>query len=312
MKLKTAITLFALFGGTTGTMAGILDKFGGGGSSFDLDGYTYKKTGNNIYITSAFPSKGSNLGIGNYGMSYNISTDEDARHEIIVRFTTSEGGIGNSNQPILNFYLDGNGKSLLLGNYYSTSGDFGVARMTLFNGDASTGSQRGGSPTFILNNKYSSTAGANYQTPVSGQHWTATGSGDLKTKIKDGSHCYKIVVETYKGNTNDKIALYYEGPNGNAKTNEIALSTLGITSFDSIGYFLAGEGGSVVLDGAGTTSGIYKYSRVVTPGTEPEPELPTEPVIPPGDPSVPEPSAFGLLAGLGAIALAVSRRRRSR
>ena len=306
---KTLSVSLLIFAGTIGAMAGTLDKFGGGNGSFTLDGYTYNHTGGNIYIKSRFTSNGSNLNLGNYGLGYNINTNEDARHEIIVRFTTSGGGAGSTNQPILNFYLSGGTKSLLIGNYYSVSGQSGAARMQLFNGDASQGSRQGGSPTYILNDGYSTNykPGSNYQTPVSGQFWTATGG----SKISDGTHCYKIVVETYKDSANDKIALFYEGASGSGKTGDVMLSSLGITSFTSIGYFLGNEGGTVTLDGGSSgTSGIYKYSRVLTP--EPEPELPTEPVIPPGDPSVPEPSAFGLLAGLGAIALAVSRRRRSR
>lgn len=309
MKLQTAIMLFALLGGTPGAMAGTFDTIGGGNESFTLDGYTYTRSRENIYIKGDFPSLGSNLNIGNYGLSYTIDTNQDARHEIIVRFTTSGGGYGTSNQPILNFYLSGGVKSVLVGNYYKNNGDAGAARMELFNGDASQGSRQGGSPTYILNDAFSTKAGSNYKAPT-GTYYTASGG----SKILDGSHCYKIIVETYKDNSNDKIALLYEGPNGTtAKTGDALLSSLGITSLTSIGYFLAGEGGTVTLDGA-STSGVYTYSRIVTPtvNPEPDPEIPTDPIIPPGDPSVPEPSAFGLLAGLGAIALAVSRRRRSR
>ena len=308
MKLQTAIMLFALLGGTPGAMAGTFDTIGGGYESFTLDGYTYTRSRENIYIKGGFPSLGSNLGIGNYGLSYTIDTNQDARHEIIIRFTTSGGGYGTSNQPILNFYLSGGGKSVLVGNYYKNNGEAGAARMQLFNGDASQGSRQGGSLTYILNDGYSTKAGSAYQTPT-GTYYTASGG----SKISDGTHCYKIIVETYKDSSDDKIALRYEGPNGTNQTGDALLSSLGITSLTSIGYFLGNEGGTVTLDGGSAgTSGVYTYSRIVTPTVNPEPEIPTEPIIPPGDPSVPEPSAFGLLAGLGAIALAASRRRRSR
>ena len=309
MKLQTAITLFALLGGTTGSMAGILDTFGGGSGSFTSGEYTY--TANQTkYIKENSTSKGSSMGLTNYDLSYTIDTNEDARHEIIVRFTTSGGGQGNTNQPILNFYLSGGGKSLLIGNWYMQNGQAGAARMQLYNGDASTGSVGGGSPTYILNDAFStsSTPGSNYQTPDSTNLWTVDNSG----KIANGDHVYKIAIETYKDSDQDKISYLYQGPNSAEKKlgGEVQLSTLGITTITALGYFLgANNGGTVTVDGNGYTSGIYKYSRVLTSSLT-QPELPTEPD--PSDPSVPEPSAFGLLAGLGAIALAVSRRRRSR
>ena len=310
MKLQTAITLFALFGGTTGSMAaGILDQFGGGSSSFTSGEYTYTAP-QTRFMKDIDTSKGSNQGLTNYGLDYTINTNEDARHEIIVRFTTSGGGSGTQGQPILNFYLSGGGKSLLIGNWYAQNGQAGAARMQLYNGDASTGSIRGGSPTYILNDGFSTDykSGSNYQTPVSGQFWTVDDSG----KITNGDHVYKIAIETYKDSTDDKISYLYQGPSGVTKQlpREVQLSTLGITTITALGYFLgANNGGTVTVDGSGYTSGIYKYSRVLTSSLTP-PELPTDPD--PSDPSVPEPSAFGSLAGLGAIALAASRRRRSR
>ncbi|MBQ6704869.1 MAG: PEP-CTERM sorting domain-containing protein [Opitutales bacterium] len=77
--------------------------------------------------------------------------------------------------------------------------------------------------------------------------------------------------------------------------------------FDDIGFHIKGASYTNATETVGNQIGVTlltddatftKYSRTDTPVTN--------------EPNVPEPSAFGLLAGLGAIALAASRRRRSR
>ena len=70
--------------------------------------------------------------------------------------------------------------------------------------------------------------------------------------------------------------------------------------FDAYGFLLHNDGGAVAT--AEKMSG-YEYSRVKREVITPE--------VPPV-PDIPEPSAFGLLAGVGALALVAARRRRSR
>ncbi|MBQ9759068.1 MAG: PEP-CTERM sorting domain-containing protein [Opitutales bacterium] len=137
-------------------------------------------------------------------------------------------------------------------------------------------------------------------------------STSQKGQISEGPYTYKLIFETFSdANIDDKI---YFGvtKNGVSHTLDIVRAKhLGLGGYDSkvfndIGFHLNGadfvnEAGSATVDGLGGVrllqngSSITEYSRTVIP-----------------TPDVPEPSAFGLLAGLGAIALAVSRRRRSR
>ena len=147
--------------------------------------------------------------------------------------------------------------------------------------------------------------------------WTAAGG-----VVSTGFCEFKIVFETFADpNIHDQID--YSITRNGQTTSFTRLSSddmthnIGSLVFDDIGFTVVGanfpagmtepangENGVTLLSYYnGKNVGTYtEYSRAEVPQPEPEPPAP----------DVPEPSAFGLLAGLGAIALAMSRRRRSR
>lgn len=132
--------------------------------------------------------------------------------------------------------------------------------------------------------------------------------------VTAGIYTYRLVFETFADN-NIKDKVYYSVTNGNktgslqADLNSGHFGFGGDTSkvFDDIGFHIKGASDTNATKTVGNQIGgtlltndatFTKYSRTDTPVTN--------------EPNVPDPSAFGLLAGLGAIALAASRRRRSR
>ncbi|MBQ8723433.1 MAG: PEP-CTERM sorting domain-containing protein [Opitutales bacterium] len=140
--------------------------------------------------------------------------------------------------------------------------------------------------------------------------------------VQTGLYKYKIVFETFADSSlKDQIDFRVYFPGGNDSNGNYSTFTIldsghlncGAAAdqvFTDIGFTLIGadypsgsnapasneNGVTLLSEWNGEEVGTFKkYTR-----TKPE------------EPEVPEPSAFGLLAGVGAIALAVSRRRRSR
>ncbi|MBP3303190.1 MAG: PEP-CTERM sorting domain-containing protein [Opitutales bacterium] len=107
---------------------------------------------------------------------------------------------------------------------------------------------------------------------------------------------YYIRIESFAGKV--KEPRFFFGCYDRTNSTWLQFGTLGLygdiyrsDSTTEVGYYTADSGGSVEVTHAQFTK------KLRTPSS---------------DPSIPEPSAFGLLAGLGAIVLAASRRRRSR
>ena len=313
------------------TVAGISGALGADlaiSTSFIIDNWS--KTDTHIYQKTKhvndtkldgtnFKLKGHAWGVENYGMNLSVDLSKDTRYEIRLDFSSSGGGYGSTHQPLTNLYLAGSNSSLVYGNYYMNSADVGAARIYTYNTNVSNGSTGHTTgqlnSTYVLNNDWNAgKADWNYKAPA-GPKIDVVGGG----KLANGFHEYRIVIEAYENSDiADKIALYYTGANG-TKWVQSDLSALNIkhdTVFDQIGFFLLDAEGRVEP----MTANVFAYTRteipqVVEPPVTVPPTITTPPEIalPPTNgpsPSLPEPSAFGLLAGLGALCLVGARRRR--
>ena len=222
---------------------------------------------------------------------FTVDFTKDARYEIefTVRF---DGNPTNGSLPYCNLTLvnTGNDVSLLFGNADNSQARLGVA----LNKDVTSTPAHESlcSPSTVGSLMYSSNLGG-----------IATGD----------TYTYKIIFETFSdSNVNDKI--YF----GVTKSDGTTGYLLAVDSshlhcgghqnqvFDDIGFSLKGDAyqGSInsvtnqTLNGQGgvtmlsTNTSFTSWNRTAT-------EKP-----------IPEPSAFGLLAGIGALALVASRRRR--
>jgi len=146
------------------------------------------------------------------------------------------------------------------------------------------------------------TLGFNADGYTSDSGWTTTRSG---TKDLSSSDTWHHIVITYFGSNNSSGAgakLYVDGEDVGASATFNSSNDYAMSMF-SFGGRINNSNNTANV----TFSDIAIYSGVLT--TSQINYLKNNIA---NDTAIPEPSAFGLLAGLGAIALAVSRRRRSR
>lgn len=271
-----------------------------------ISGYTYSDDGGfHRWFEFHCPSIGSSSRSGvtnyNWGDSYDINLGQDARYEI--EFTVNFGTSGNVNDSIFNIYLAADRNSILFGNYYDIGniGNRGAADVFLHpNVDVGNGDTYVNSPSYVLN--------ANEQYDQNSPYWqnTAIQKDNLTADGNTiaGSHKYKIVIEAFAHYDEvDKIKFIYQGPNDADgtwtadKDIEATFNNINPNAVLDVGHFIDPEGGSVVV----TEGKFSKLTRSLPPPPEPEPAP---------DPSIPEPSAFGLLAGIAALGIVSSRRRR--
>lgn len=224
-----------------------------------------------------------------------VDFTKDARYELTYRIRVF-GNTTNGSFPYCNLSLvtNSNDASILFGNSNTTPCQLGIIPQR----DVTTSSQMeslcaGSSGRLVYSTNWSSGA------------------------LSEGFYTYKIIFETFADNTvNDKIYYGVSKDGGNTAYQTIVNSShLGLGGhtdkvFDDIGFHLNGAdfiSDTVTTDGFGGVK-LFSSGSTYTVYTRTAEEITQLPDAP----DVPEPSAFGLLAGLGAIALAVSRRRRSR
>ncbi|MBP3302373.1 MAG: PEP-CTERM sorting domain-containing protein [Opitutales bacterium] len=225
--------------------------------------------------------------------SVKVDFTKDARYELTFRVSffgqPNNGGYTYCN---LSMVTSGNDASILFGNAANNVCQLGIV---VGKDVTATSAQESLCANSAGNQKYSTT---------------------LTKAAAAGFYTYKLIFETFADSSiTDKI--YFGVTNeGTGETGQFLIlnsSHLGLGGanskvFDDIGFHIFGadfltEGGTEVASGQGGVkllrdgSTLKTWTRTATPVPQP---------------NVPEPAAFGLLAGLGAIVLAASRRRRSR
>lgn len=222
-----------------------------------------------------------------------VDFTQNARYHITFEVIHAGYDAGVNDYPssaLLYFVNDNNDVSLLFGNGSDTAARIGC----ILNRDVTT------------NDRKESLVGNSSDT----HYWSTSG-----VAYGNGRFQYDIIFETFSDQSiNDKI---YFGVK-NETTGVSTYYTAGLLDsshlqcgghaeqvFDDIGFHIVGNAGG----GINHTGGQPGVTVVGNSSYQPQSKMTvyTRTVE-----VVPEPSAFGLLAGLGAIALAVSRRRRSR
>lgn len=231
-----------------------------------------------------------------------INLGINARYEFTVEFNLAQSGNGYD-LAMGGMYLAGNSGSLYFGNSLESNWDKGAAIVYRYSGDMAEYNDDQNPSIYFPNHDFDAFgAPFNQVDPIPGQKWTVVDGNAYNS----GNYKLQIVIEAFESE-NDMVYFAATTPQGNGvkQGDSLTMSALGFdanASFDAFGFVLHDDNGSKATP---VKAMGYEYSRVkreVVP-----PEQPTPP-----SPDIPEPSAFGLLAGVGALALVASRRRRSR
>lgn len=259
---------------------------------------TYQYADEKIWFKPSLVGSNPYTEIDNYSWGdTQINLGQDARWVITFTITTDNGQAHG--QPLFNAYLAAPNNSIVYGNYYLYSGR-GAAAIQHFSGkNVSEGDKNVSAKSYVLSD-YLDGHGGGTPNLVDG---TDKGTVHAGWNLANGAHRYTIIVESFSDlSKNDLIMFTYDNLEDSANPSQSEVFSIG-DSFGGIAHDRNLTVGCFVDDCLGSVSltnvTFEKEARTFVPTPEPAPE-----------PSVPEPSAFGLLAGLGALALTASRRRR--
>ena len=230
-----------------------------------------------------------------------IHLNKDARYEVNFEFYLSQGG-STGDQAMAGMYLAGDRGSVFFGNVQrNRNDDRRDAVLVKYEADIAEGNDDNLTQIYFPNGEFSSKLSAPfyYNAPHSSQFYTVV-NGNTDNAFDSGNYKLTLIIESFAdANTQDMLYLYASTPDGTSSfVAQQGLLGLGFTTdayFDAYGFVLHNDGASTAT--AQKMAG-YEYARSLKP---------TEVV-----PDIPEPSAFGLLAGIGGLALVAVRRRRSR
>ena len=265
--------------------------------------YTYEEESSTNFLGTATSFTGiDTTGVSNevqHHVAGTVDFTRDARYHIT--FEVQHQGYSSGETPasvVLSLISTGNDISLFFGNAADKMARFGC----ILHKDVTA--------TFAQENFVNNSAGTNY--------WSTLPSG---MAYGNGTYQYDLIFETFSNNSiNDRIYFGVTNENTGRTVTSLVLNSSHLgpgghttTVFDDIGFHLVGNSGGALSNPGGNPGATLVGNSTYVPQSKMTVYTRTEEIIPePPAPDVPEPSAFGLLAGVGAIALAASRRRRSR
>ena len=231
-----------------------------------------------------------------------INLGINARYEFYFEFNLNQSQSGNSgDQAMAGMYLAGSGKSIYFGNaQLDNNGNRRSAVAVVYNADIADYNDDNGQYVYFPNDEFNyklANAGT-YKGDTTNFYTAVAGTGN--NTFDGGTYKLTVIIESFADTSqNDLLYFHAHTPEGSASQtwNLSAMTVASAQSFDNFGFILHKDGATTA---SATRMMAYEYSRSLKP-TEPEVLL-----------DIPEPSAFGLLAGIGGLALVAARRRRSR